>query len=205
MRLYRPGLIFRILYPAALCSETPGNNTLYLTFDDGPVMGSTERILEILGKYGIKAMFFCTGGQAEKHPDLKDRIISEGHLVGNHGYRHIDGLRCSAPAFVKNAEDADSLTSGKFFRPPYGRMSLTQYRTLAAKYRIVLWDLMPYDFDTRLTPDRVLWSLLTKIRDGSLIVLHDKIDSHVHVILEDFILKSKAMGYSFGLPASLSE
>jgi len=84
-------------------------------------------------------------------------------------------------------------------------MSLTQYRTLAAKYRIVLWDLMSYDFDMRSTSDRVLWSLLTKIRDGSLIVLHDKIDSHVQVILEDFILKSKAMGYSFGLPASLSE
>ncbi|WP_261376973.1 polysaccharide deacetylase family protein [Flavobacterium anhuiense] len=58
-----------------------------LTFDDGPSIYTLE-VLELLKKYNVKATFFCIGKNIETHPEIIQKVISEGHLVGNHSYSH---------------------------------------------------------------------------------------------------------------------
>lgn len=171
-----------------------------LTFDDGPDPDSTIRILNILEKHKIKAIFFCKGKAAEKYPEIVDRIRSAGHIVGNHGYEHLNGWRCTTEKYLKNAESAVPFTSDLLFRPPYGRMRLGQYSRLKASFKIMFWDIMPYDFDESFGAENSLRILKKKIRPGSVIVLHDTPRSFVPSILNDFIIHTYAKGYKFILP-----
>lgn len=65
-----------------------GKNEIILTFDDGPNPGVTDKFLDLLGEYGVKATFFVIGANAKRNPALMDRIINEGHIVGNHSMTH---------------------------------------------------------------------------------------------------------------------
>jgi peptidoglycan/xylan/chitin deacetylase (PgdA/CDA1 family) len=202
MRRFRPGLLVRALYPEGLFRKPAEERLLYLSFDDGPDKWSTQNILGILRRYGIKAMFFCTGVAAEENPDVIVNIRLEGHLVGNHGYYHLDGFRTSSERYINNAKEADNLTSSKIFRPPYGRLTPLQYRKLKDDYSLVFWDVMPYDFDSNFPASSSLGVLKHKVRNGSVIVLHDDPDSSVHTWLDEFINFALSTGYSFDLPLS---
>ena len=61
---------------------------IFLTFDDGPTPKITDWVLDILAEYDAKATFFCIGKNVQAHPDIYQRIISEGHSTGNHTYNH---------------------------------------------------------------------------------------------------------------------
>jgi len=205
MRLFRPLFIDSCFLPAAWFRIKTNEKILCLTFDDGPEPGSTISILDILGKYNIKAIFFCNGSKAEKFPELITRIKSEGHITGNHGFSHLNGFRTGKKSYIENVRVADQMTSDRLFRPPYGRLLPGQYRELIRSYTIVMWDLMAYDFDQRFGKEKSLNVLKEKIREGSIIVLHDKINSTVHEFLEEFIQFCFLKGYRFELPAFLNE
>jgi len=200
MRLFRPGLIPRILYPDALFRVKTNGKILFLTFDDGPDPESTVLIISILEKYKIKALFFCCGEAAEKYPRLIELLISEGHMIGNHGYHHLDGWRTSAPEYIADAERAASFTSRLSFRPPFGRLTISQFIRLRRKFKIVFWDLMPYDFDKGFGINKTLRVLERKIRPGAIIVLHDSVGSNAISLLREFIVSAHNMGYRFGNP-----
>lgn len=203
MRLYRPGFLPRILYPGALFRVKTAGKTLFLTFDDGPDPESTVLIISILETYKIKALFFCCGEAAEKYPGLMELVISRGHLVGNHGYSHLDGWRTSVSEYVADAEKAASFTSRLLFRPPYGRITISQFIKLRRKFKIIFWDLIPYDFDKGLGINKTLRVLEKKIRPGSVIVLHDRKGSNAISLLENFILSAQGRGFSFGDPEAI--
>jgi len=206
MRLFRPPGLIRLFYPGAVFRIKTKRKELYLTFDDGPDPASTPYVLEILGRHHIKAVFFCNGKMAEKHPELIELIKSSGHTVGNHGYDHPDGWRTRKNDYTDNVAKASDLTSSYLFRPPYGRITLSQFRSLSQKYIIVFWDLMPHDYDDRLTSVKILTILRRRIRSGSVIVLHDRKSSSVLKFLEDFINEARGMGYVFmPLPVSGKE
>ena len=199
MRLFRPCFIAGWLYPEALFRIKTSEKLLCLTFDDGPDPGSSPKLLNILDNYGIKATFFCTGKAAEKYPELIDRIKSGGHLIGNHSYSHTDGWKVSAKRYIADTERGAKHTSARLFRPPYGRLRLTQYRRLKKSYKIVFWDIMSYDFDKSLKPEVSFNILLKKIRPGSVIVLHDKPVSSLITLLPFFIETAINRGYRFVL------
>ncbi|MBP9679930.1 MAG: polysaccharide deacetylase family protein [Bacteriovorax sp.] len=67
-----------------------GTNEVILTFDDGPTPGVTDKILDILKTYDLKATFFVVGANAARYPDLMNRIMNEGHILGNHSMNHIN-------------------------------------------------------------------------------------------------------------------
>jgi len=202
MRLFRPCFIARWLYPEALFRLKKAEKQLCLTFDDGPDPDSSPKVLDILNKYGVKAIFFCDGRAAEKHADLIDLIKSKGHLIGNHGYSHLDGWITSIRRYVADTEDAAKHTSQYLFRPPYGRLKLGQYRQLKKRYKIVFWDVMPFDFDRSFHPAESYNVLLRKIRPGSVIVLHDQPYSSLIPFLHQFIETANHRGYRFVLPES---
>jgi peptidoglycan/xylan/chitin deacetylase (PgdA/CDA1 family) len=204
MRIFRPFFLAAWLYPEALFRIKPALKQLCLTFDDGPDPQSSPRLLEILGRYNIKAIFFCDGRAAEKYPDLIDLIKSKGHIVGNHGYNHLDGWRTSGENYIADAEQAERHTSSVLFRPPFGRLKLSQYRQLKRKYMIVFWDLMPFDFDKSFHAAESYNLLLRKIRPGSVIVLHDQPVSSLIPFLPHFIETASHRGYKFVLPERVS-
>ena len=203
MRLFRPCFFARWFYPDALFRIKTTEKILWLTFDDGPDPDSTQVLLDILNKHDVKALFFCSGKAAEKYPDLIDLIKSEGHIIGNHGYNHLNGWETTTVNYLTDIERASSVTSSSFFRPPFGRLSLRQYWKIKGKYKIIFWDLMPYDFDSSFGHENTLQILKRKIRCGSVIVLHDTSRSTATRILEDFIRFSVNEGYRFELPQFL--
>jgi peptidoglycan/xylan/chitin deacetylase (PgdA/CDA1 family) len=190
----------RCLYPEALFRIETSEKILCLTFDDGPDPESTAELLDILSGFKIKALFFCEGRRAEKYPLLVARIIEEGHLIGNHGYNHLNGWLCPVKKYCNDIYSASQFTSGTLFRPPYGRIRLKQYWQLRRQFRIVFWDVMSYDFDDDFGAARSLKILLKKIRPGSVIVLHDKPGSSSLKILSEFLSIIETRRYKFILP-----
>jgi len=199
MRLFRPGFLAGCLYPEALFRIKTTDKVLYLTFDDGPDTVSTPQLLDILSRHSLKALFFCSGNAAEKNPDLMKMISSGGHLIGNHGYSHLDGWRTESAKYTEDVSKASAFTSGKIFRPPFGRLSVKQKRKLSGSYKIIFWDIMAYDFDVAFCGEKCLSVLKRKIRPGSIIVLHDKEASCANAIVEEFIIFAKSEGYRFEL------
>jgi peptidoglycan/xylan/chitin deacetylase (PgdA/CDA1 family) len=185
------------LYPEAIFRIKTNEKHLLLTFDDGPDPASTPLILEILSKYHVRAIFFFTGLKAERYPDLTEKLRSAGHIIGNHGYSHLSGWKTSKSNYIADVERADGLTSPDLFRPPYGSLTRGQYKSLKEKYKIIFWDLMPYDFDTSFSARNALSILKEKIRPGSIIVLHDSPLSYGPGLLDEFIGYAMSEGYGF--------
>lgn len=200
MRLFRPFFFARWFYPDALFRIKTTEKVLWLTFDDGPDPVSTPVLLNILGMHDVKALFFCNGSSAEKYPDLIELIKSEGHEIGNHGYSHLNGWKSSTSGYIKDVERSAAHTSSVLFRPPYGRLRIAQYLRLRKKYKIIFWDIMPYDFDKSFGAERSFKILKEKIRPGSIIVLHDNSQSTAADFLDEFIKFSINEGYRFKLP-----
>ena len=199
MRLFRPGLLAGWLYPEVLFRIRTTEKVLYLTFDDGPDPVSTPHLLDILEAHNIKALFFCNGRAAEKFPNLIKQICNRGHLIGNHGYNHYDGWKTDSNKYINDIVRASDFTSDKIFRPPYGRLLAEQKRRLLKSYKLVYWDLMPYDFDKSFGSGKSLRILKNRIRPGSIIVLHDTSSSCANEIISEFVTFAIRAGYRFEL------
>lgn len=178
--------IVEILYPEAVCRiPVKDKKPVYLTFDDGPVPDATPLVLDILKQYKAKATFFCVGDNVVKHPQLFERIKAEGHTVGNHTHNHFDGWKVPVKEYYKNVSLCSEVVKSKLFRPPYGRITLKQYKHLKKEYRIILWDVLSLDYDKRKKAEKCLEFVKKYTRPGSIIVFHDSIkakDKIVHLL-----------------------
>jgi peptidoglycan-N-acetylglucosamine deacetylase len=197
MRLFRPCFLTGWLYPDAIFRIKTTEKLLCLTFDDGPDPGSTPHLLDILDKHKIKAIFFCSGNAAVEYPLLIKQITEKNHLIGNHGFNHLNGWKSSLQKYIAEVSDSGPFTSFRLFRPPYGRLRPNQYRKLKGTYKIFFWDVMAYDFDSEFGSLKSLDILKKKIRPGSIIVLHDKVHSAANKILGEFIDFAVKQGYRF--------
>jgi peptidoglycan-N-acetylglucosamine deacetylase len=102
--LFRIPFILPWLFPQLTWSVNTNQKELFLTFDDGPVPGPTEFVLDALKKYNAKATFFCIGDNIQKHPDIFKRTVGEGHAIGNHTFNHIKGWGTSTEKYLANVE-----------------------------------------------------------------------------------------------------
>lgn len=156
------------------------SRSVYLTFDDGPHPEITPWILSELTKHQAKATFFCLGENAMKYEKLIHAILEEGHTIGNHGYRHVDGWKVSSKYYLENYQQGKTTLeaiTGKeinLYRPPYGKFRLDR------QIPVCMWSLMPGDFDKNRTGDNCLKNLL-KAKSGDIIVLHDNEKSFPHL------------------------
>ena len=198
MRFFRPYFLAG-LYPEAKFRIKTTEKILYLTFDDGPDPESTPFLLEVLRKHDIKALFFCIGQTAEEHPELIRQILDDGHEIGNHTYNHANGWVTHSAVYLKDVIRASMSTSSLIFRPPFGRLRPKQYRILKKQFLIIFWDLMAYDFDSTFSAENSLNLLKTKIRQGSIIVLHDTPQSSARHFLDEFLTFAVKEGYRFEL------
>ncbi|MEO5673510.1 MAG: polysaccharide deacetylase family protein [Chitinophagales bacterium] len=167
-----PELLKRI-YPNQVWSLPSDEKKIYLSFDDGPTPGITEGVLNDLNKFSAKATFFLVGQNAERNPELVSRIRKEGHAIGNHTYKHVNGWQTSTKNYLKDVVKCDQVVRSKLFRPPYGRITRLQMRTLMIRYKVIMWDVLSGDFDISITKHRVLKNVLDNTVQGSIIVFHD--------------------------------
>lgn len=164
------------LYPERTWAFSRKSNAVYLTFDDGPIPEVTPWVLDELKKHNAKATFFCIGENVQKHPEIFRRITAEGHSVGNHTFNHLKGTKTETPAYIKNVLLAEELINSKLFRPPYGRITSKQARILQEKgFKIVMWDIISYDYDATIAEEKCLQNVLKNIKPGSVIVFHDSL------------------------------
>lgn len=161
--------------------------TVYLTFDDGPTPEVTEWVLQVLKEHAVKATFFCIGNNIEQHPNIFQKIIDQGHAVGNHTFNHLNGWQTGNSAYFENIAATEKIISGiipgflknKIFRPPYGRIKSSQATEVRRQgYRIIMWDVLSADFDQAITPERCLQNVIKNTRSGSVIIFHDSVKAY---------------------------
>ncbi len=199
MLIEQPSKWLRWIYPKALWRMDPNEHAVYLTFDDGPIPESTPFILDTLKKFGAKATFFMVGDNVRRYPELYERIVAEGHQVGNHTYNHMGSLRHSLRTYQRNAEKANELIHSRFFRPPHGWMTHAAYHFLRKRYTIVMWDLVTRDYSRMLNAFDVLRNVVLYARNGSIITFHDSLKSieKLHYALPASLRYLKDQGYEF--------
>ncbi|MGZ4041953.1 MAG: polysaccharide deacetylase family protein [Bacteroidia bacterium] len=164
-----------MLYPKALWKVNTAEKYIYLTFDDGPIPGLTEWVLDELKKYNAKATFFCVGDNISKNPLIFARIKNEGHTVANHTMHHIKGFKNSVEDYLKEVEDCDKLVGNRLFRPPYGQLKRSQYNSLnKLGYKIVLWDVISYDYES-ISEATCLNNCINNTKPGSIVLFHDNV------------------------------
>ena len=173
--------------------------SVYLTFDDGPIPEATPFILDTLKEHGVHATFFMVGDNVRKHPELYQRILDEGHQIGNHTHNHISGLRRSLHEYSYNVEKANAYIQSHLFRPPHGWMRLPQYALLTRKYKVVMWDLVTRDYSKWMTAEDIFNNVKRYARNGSIITFHDSLKSieKLKIALPKSILWLKEQGYEF--------
>lgn len=197
-RVRLPGF-FTSFYASAVWRFSETERVVYLTFDDGPIPEVTPWVLDLLKKENIRATFFCVGENVMKYPEVYQRVLANGHSVGNHTYNHWQGLKHGNDAFFRNIEKAGEYIHSDLFRPPHGWMKASQYRHLKQKYKIIMWDLITCDYDKRLTAEKVFRNVADYVRPGSIITFHDSIkaQSHLMNVLPRAIRWMKEQGYQF--------
>lgn len=199
-----PG-IARWLVRDAIWRMPGAGDVLYLTFDDGPTPGITSWTLDLLKQYKAKATFFLIGKNAEQHPELVQRMVTEGHTVGNHTMTHVNAWKVDAATYSADVDSARDLFSQLpcgdlvYFRPPYGKLTYRLYHQLRKTNRIALWDVLSGDFDLTLSEQQVWENVRDNAGPGSLIVFHDsvKCESRMKYALERTLSTFSQRGFSF--------
>jgi len=170
------------LLPGAVWQLPATDKKIYLTFDDGPLPGPTEFVLDALAAYGAKGTFFAVGQNVQRYPALARRIIAEGHTLANHTQTHIKGWAHSTPAYLANTAlcqqtIADTVGHAPMlFRPPYGRITPAQAKALQALgYTIVLWSVLTGDYHPAATAGACLRGAYLHCAPGALVVFHDSL------------------------------
>ena len=171
MRIKPPKFIRRMM--PDLIWEIKDESGVFLTFDDGPTPGITEWILATLEKYNAKATFFVLGKNVELYPDLYRKIIAAGHKVGNHTYSHQKGWGMPLERYLEDVDFAGDIIHSELFRPPYARVTPSQMRAVAKRYKIVMWDIVSRDYNRSLSPQSCLRNVTDYLAPGSIVVFHD--------------------------------
>jgi len=186
MRFFKTAWWVRQVLPQYTWKVNTQDPVIFLTFDDGPIPEVTEYVLEQLEPYQAKATFFCVGDNVRKHPEIYNQVIVAGHQVGNHTYHHLNGWKTEDTAYLANIAQCQeimtdrtqtSLPSKPLFRPPYGKIRKNQMKQLSSDYQVIMWDVLTYDFDAQLSPERCLEKAIAHTTAGSIVVFHDSVKS----------------------------
>jgi peptidoglycan-N-acetylglucosamine deacetylase len=170
-----PGWLKKV-YTSCTWNLSVAEKVIYLSFDDGPHPQITPFVLEHLQQYNARATFFCIGKNVVNHPEVYQKILTEGHAVGNHTFNHLNGWRTKTSKYITNIEQVKEVISSTLFRPPYGKITFRQLRALASKdqaMKVIMWSVLSADFDTNISPRACLNNVLKNAGQGDIIVFHD--------------------------------
>ena len=203
MRLFKTPFFIQILFPNILWSVKTNQKIIYLTFDDGPTPVVTPFVLETLDKFEAKATFFCIGHHLLQEPEITHKITKEGHLLANHTQFHSKAGSISTVDFLKEIQACDSALepyrNSSLFRPPYGKLNFSTYWKVRKFKKIVLWDVLTYDFDAKLSKEVILKNAVKNTKNGSIVVFHDsdKAFENLKYVLSKYLEHFSSLGFSF--------
>ena len=184
-------LVAKKMFPNYIWDISTNDKIIYLTFDDGPTPEITNWTLDILKQYNAKATFFCIGNNIEKHPDIFQNILIDGHSIGNHTHNHIKGWKTKTKDYLENIYLCESVFKTQItkslavncnsefvnlFRPPYGQITPKQGKKLTELgYKIIMWDVLSFDWEQKVSAETCFKNIISKATKGSVIVFHDSI------------------------------
>ena len=166
--------------PATWFSVNVDGPYIAMTFDDGPSPETTPRLLDILKQRNIKATFFMIGQNAERNPAIVQRILAEGHEIGNHSWTHPQLSKLSdekvteeinkTQAAIKNASGYTPV----LLRPPYGAITARQKQWIEQQFglSVIIWSVDPFDWK-RPGVSVIEQRILAGARPGAIILSHD--------------------------------
>lgn len=164
----------------------PDKPMVALTFDDGPNK-YTEQLLDALKEYNCSATFFVLGSMVEKFPIALQRMVLEGHEIGNHTMDHRQLTKLTEKEIIKEVEDTQHAIESivhvypTLVRPPYGSKNETVSRIL--DYDLILWDLDTRDWASKDT-QKIIEVTLNNVRDKDIILMHDIYPTSVQAAIE---------------------
>lgn len=205
MMLHRIPLWFQRLFPGYIWQLPNQEKVIYLTFDDGPIPGVTEWVIDVLDQFDVKASFFVVGENVNKHPQVFKKLIDHGHLIGNHTFHHVRGWRTSTQEYIKEVERCNQsiIDNGGeitgYFRPPHGRIKPGQAKELRNQYKLLMWSVLTVDYDRNLNEKTCLSNSIKATSSGSIVVFHDSIkaEKNLRYVLPRYIEHFLKEGYSF--------
>ena len=173
-----------------------------LTFDDGPIRGKTEPILDLLREMQVPATFFVLGENATRSPEVLQRMTAEGHEIGNHTVTHPNLTEISvskARNEIKEGQKIIETAVGyrpRFFRPPYGAANLTTMSILSSQnLSAVFWSIDPQDWRGG-TEDQIVSDIESHLDNGAIILLHER-SPHTAESVPHIIRTVREKGYRF--------
>ena len=180
---------------------------LYLTFDCGYENGNTEPILDALKNHNATATFFVVGHFLESAPEIVQRMVDEGHTVGNHTYHHPDMSKISdAASFQKEMDDVAALFKeitgnelAMYYRPPQGKYNTANLQMAKELgYTTFFWSLAYVDWDQNNQPshEEAIKKLTTRVHPGAIVLLHSTSQTNGE-IMDEILTKWEEMGYTF--------
>ena len=188
-----------------ICLGNSEDKTIYLTFDEGYEAGYTSRILDILKENDVKATFFLTAHYVNTQEELVQRMIDEGHIIGNHTVNHKSMPDLSEEEIKKEVMDLHQVIYEKFnyemkyIRPPKGEFSeRTLNITNSLGYTTVMWSFAYEDWNEDKQPDeeKSKQKILDNLHNGEIMLLHGNSKTNTD-ILDSVIKEAKNMGYTF--------
>jgi len=190
-----------------ICLGNDLDKVIYLTFDEGYEAGYTETILNTLQQNEVKATFFITAHYLNTALELVERMINEGHTVGNHTVNHP-----SMPSKTDEEIENEIMTlhqavyekfnyEMKYIRPPKGEFNeRTLKKTSELGYKTVMWSFAYFDWDEKKQPsiDEAKKMIINNFHNGEIMLLHPNSKTNSDV-LDTIIKEAKNQGYEFKL------
>jgi peptidoglycan/xylan/chitin deacetylase (PgdA/CDA1 family) len=176
---------------------------VYLTFDDSPHPVWTQRSMDVLDQYGVKACYFLVGEEAAKHPGIVTEIAERGHSVGNHTYSH-----CSVVGLAKKDLELEIVDNRKrlsdlsgqdvrMFRPPWGKLDLRSAGYIIFKgQQIVMWSVDSTDYKYAGADDIMARIDGVGVKAGDIMLFHDD-NEHTIAALPNLIDMVRKKGLDF--------
>lgn len=156
-------------------------NRIALTFDDGPHPYQTQRILNILERYGVKATFFMVGMNVQNYPSVAREVYQRGHEIGNHTFSHRHLKALSAWELTSEIEACEAALEGlcecrpHLFRPPEGAITDSVLECAREQdYELILWSIDTRDWESR-DAQAIVTGVLEQVHPGDIILMHDYI------------------------------
>ncbi|EOZ96888.1 Polysaccharide deacetylase [Indibacter alkaliphilus LW1] len=186
-----------------LWNKSRSENKIYLTFDDGPVPGVTDFVLDELAKRKMKATFFMVGDNIRKHPALAKKVADAGHGIGNHTFHHANGYFTALEKYLSEIKACQQIIfevlerKTTLFRPPYGKLTKKQFKAIHSNYQIVMWDVLSGDYDGDQPAAKCLHKTKKYSRNGSIVLFHDQLKTEkvLYKVLPPYLDFIKESGF----------
>ena len=164
LQLVKSPKILQCLFADFLWKIDTNEKVIYLTFDDGPHHVITPWIIDLMNQYNAKGTFFLIGDAVKRNPELYQLYITNGHQVGNHTYKTYKGMASRKKNYLEEIAQCAEIVESSLFRPPYGQINLQAIQEIKKQYKVVMWDVLSWDFDNETSSKICLYNVINSYK-----------------------------------------